>query len=125
VTSGTHQVLVVEDDDDIRETLVEFLEDHGYGAVGAPHGLDALEKLTHAALRPCVIILDLMMPVMDGMAFREELLRIPELSGIPVVVVSAYRDVQERAATLCAQHHLRKPLDLQEFLKIVKEHCSH
>jgi CheY-like chemotaxis protein len=119
---AAHQVLVVEDDEEIRESLLDFLEEHGYQAVGAVHGRDALDKLGGPDLRPCLIVLDLMMPVMDGGTFRNEQLRDPKLSGIPVVVISAYKDVDARAEGL-GTVHLKKPLDLRELLKTVQEHC--
>jgi CheY-like chemotaxis protein len=119
---GRH-VMIVEDDDDIRESLVEFLEEHGYRPVEAHHGRDALHKLSASAHRPRLIVLDLMMPVMDGCGFREEQLRHPELACIPVVVISAYRDADERATALNLQH-LKKPLDLRELLRVVQHHCA-
>lgn len=120
---STRQVLVVEDDEDIRESLLEFLEDHGYEAVGAVHGRDALDKLAAPDLTPCVIILDLMMPVMDGRAFREEQLERPELSEIPVVVISAYKDVRANTKDLNVASALPKPLNLATLLEVVEQHC--
>lgn len=120
----SHQVLVVEDDQDIRESLMDFLEDHGYQAVGAKHGRDALQKLAAVDVRPCLIVLDLMMPVMNGEEFREKQLRDPDLSTIPVLVISAYKDVHERAKSLSVQGHLSKPLDLRKFLSVLQAHCS-
>src|ERR1043165_7635813 len=96
----THHLLGVEDDAIIRESLVEFFEDNGYEATGAIHGRQALDELSRSTQRPCLIVLDLMMPVMDGATFREEMLRDPELSQIPVVVISAYRDLTDRVKRL-------------------------
>ncbi len=70
----------------------ERREDHGYAAVGAANGKDALDKLVARALEPALIVLDLMMPVMDGRTFRDEQLRDPDLARIPVIVVSAFRE---------------------------------
>ena len=88
----SHRIFVVDDEDMIRDSIVEFLDENGYEAVGAAHGRDALDKLTASEPRPCLILLDLMMPVMDGRSFREEQLQTPELAAIPVVLFSAYRD---------------------------------
>ena len=77
----------------IRDSIVEFLDDNGYQAVGASDGRDALDKLTASDPPPCLILLDLMMPIMDGRSFREQQLQTPQLASIPVVVFSAYRDV--------------------------------
>jgi CheY-like chemotaxis protein len=116
-------VLVVDDDDDVRESLMDFLRDYGYEPVGASDGRDALEKLTTAAIQPCVIILDLMMPIMDGRAFREKQLGSPELARIPVVVISAYKDVAEVLVELGVDNHFPKPLNLNALLKTIKKLC--
>jgi CheY-like chemotaxis protein len=124
VASGAvHQVLVVEDDVDIRQSLMDFLEDHGYQPVGAGHGQEALQKLGGADLRPCLIILDLMMPVMDGRTFREHQLLRPGLSEIPVLIMSASREVEQTARELRTAGHLPKPLNLPELLEVVRDHC--
>jgi CheY-like chemotaxis protein len=120
---ATHQVLVVEDDETIRDSLVDFLEENGYDAVGAVNGRDALDRLVAAGTRPCVIVLDLMMPVMDGQAFREAQVGVPELVDIPVVVISAYKDLPERAKKLKVAGHLEKPLKLADLLTLVRQHC--
>src|SRR5690242_10127431 len=93
-------IMVVEDDEEIRETLVDLLHDHGYEAIGARDGRDALDTLAHAKELPCLIVLDLMMPVMDGKAFREAQLQDPSLSKIPVLVISAYHDAEARSRAL-------------------------
>jgi len=123
MTAG-HRILVVEDEEMIRDSLVEFLDEQGYVAIGAVHGRDALDKLTASGPRPCLILLDLMMPVMDGRSFREEQLQTPELAAIPVVVFSAYRDVAQTAGELNAAGHLAKPLNLVTLLQTVRRYCS-
>lgn len=75
-------VLVVEDDDDVRDMMVELLEAGGYTALIARHGEEALAQL-RAGQRPCIILLDLMMPVMDGWTFCDEVQKDPALAGIP------------------------------------------
>jgi CheY-like chemotaxis protein len=114
-------VLVVEDDDDIRDSLIDFLEDHGYTATGAVDGSDALARL-RAEPRPAIVILDLMMPNMDGRAFLEEHQRDPALARIPVVVVSAYRDMPPAIDAFAIAGHLRKPLDLGALLAALEKH---
>src|SRR5207245_972875 len=95
-----HRVLVVDDDTEIRETMIDVLADAGYKAVGACDGVEALAHLRDDEDRWCVVLLDLMMPNMDGRAFRAEQLQDPHLSPIPVVIVSARNDVAEAAADL-------------------------
>jgi CheY-like chemotaxis protein len=121
---ASHRIFVVEDEEMIRDSIVEFLDEQGYDAVGAADGRDALDKLAAAAPRPCLILLDLMMPVMDGRAFREQQLKTPELAEIPIIVFSAYRDVARTAADLNAAGHLEKPLRLTDLLETVRRHCT-
>jgi CheY-like chemotaxis protein len=106
--------MVVEDDHLIREALVEALDEEGFEVVEAANGKEALDKL-HAS-PASLVLLDLMMPIMDGWQFREAQLLDPELSGIPVVVLSALRD--ERVS---AQRHFTKPCDLDALLDTVWE----
>ena len=118
-----HVVLVVEDDPDIRATLCEALEDNGYTTVGAGNGIEALDYLRSAPEKPCLILLDLMMPVMDGQTFRAEQRADPVLAEIPVVVISAYRDVEKYAAEL-ATEYLAKPVRLDTLLETARKHCD-
>ena len=115
-------VLVVDDDRDIRDSLVEALEDHGHRAVGAANGREALDVLRTSAEPPCLILLDLMMPVMDGREFREQQVQSPALADIPVIVISAYNDVGEQARALGVDH-LRKPLAMRGLLDAVRRYC--
>jgi CheY-like chemotaxis protein len=113
-------VLVVDDDQAIRETLCELLADEGYEAVGASHGREALDRLRTDG-RPCVILLDLMMPVMDGFAFRAAQLADPGLSAIPVVVITAMG--QASASSISADVVLSKPLRIERVLEAVSRFC--
>ncbi|MCA1825858.1 MAG: response regulator [Myxococcales bacterium] len=121
----THSVLVVDDDVDIRAALIDVLEDHGFEAVGAINGKDALDKLRAAPEeeKPCLIVLDLMMPVMDGATFRDEQLKSPDLASIPVVVVTAYRDIADQARMKITDF-LRKPLNIDDLIAAVKRYCD-
>ena len=117
------RVLVVEDNRDIRESIVELLEDNGYVAGAASDGVEALSKL-EAEPTPCVILLDLMMPNMDGRSFREEQLRRPQLSNIPVILISAHTGLAESARELRAAAHLEKPLKVSRLLETVRTYCG-
>jgi CheY-like chemotaxis protein len=117
------RVVVVEDDELIRDSLLEVLEDHGYEAIGASDGREALDKLAALDGPPCLIVLDLMMPGMDGREFRRLQLEDPALKSIPVVVISAFRDLDEIAKELAPAAHFKKPLKLKEFLNIIQTHC--
>ena len=115
-------VLVVEDDPDIRLSIVEFLEECGHHALGAENGQDALEMLRTAETVPCLIFLDLMMPLMDGETFRRAMLEEPTWAAIPVILMSAYRDVAERAERMGAEH-LVKPVGVDDLLRATRRHC--
>jgi CheY-like chemotaxis protein len=116
-------VLVVEDDRDIREGLLDNLIENGYESVGAANGREALTTLRTGDNLPCMILLDVMMPVMDGVAFREEQLRDPHLADIPVVLLSAHRDLAERAKALRAAAYLAKPFKMKDLLALALEYC--
>jgi CheY-like chemotaxis protein len=123
LTSMGHRVLVVDDDADIRETVIEVLEEHGHAAIGAANGNEALAHLRANADQPCLILLDLMMPVMDGRTFREEQLKDPALSPIPVVVISAFRDVVDTASQMNVAGHVKKPISLDDLVSLVDRYC--
>ena len=96
------KILIVDDDRDIRETLVEALEYEGYDVISAVDGLDALERLGSEEQSPSLILLDLMMPRMNGMEFWKELTRVETWARIPIVVVSADAQSRANAATMGA-----------------------
>jgi CheY-like chemotaxis protein len=113
-------ILVVEDDRDLRELLCEALRFEGYNVVCVEHGAAALRHL-QAGARPCMILLDLMMPVMDGWTFRSEMLKDATLADIPVVVMTAAG--QARARTVVANAVLHKPLEMNTIVDLVQAHC--
>jgi CheY-like chemotaxis protein len=121
---SAHRVLVVDDDLEIRESVMEILEEHGYEPVGAENGLEALDKLRSPGPTPCLILLDLMMPRMDGKSFRQLQLQNPELASIPVVVISAFRDVAQTLQEMKVVDLLKKPFKLQELLGLARRYCS-
>ncbi len=106
-------VLVVDDDPDIRSALTSVLEVEGYSVVSATHGGEALEQLR--TCRPQLIVLDLMMPVMDGPTFMAAKNSDPTISAIPILVMTATTRQRIEGAT----GFLRKPFDLETFLTAV------
>ena len=107
------RIMVVDDDDEIREALADVLTDEGYEVVGARDGHQALRYLREGQ-RPSAILLDLWMPVMDGWQLRHELLSDSTLSDIPVIVLTAVRD--QRAQGLMVADVLTKPVQLERLL---------
>ena len=114
--------MIVEDDPDTRAALAAFLETEGYAVAEAEHGLDALKQLR--TLRDVgLIVLDLFMPTLNGLGFREEQMKDAGLSSIPVVVVSADGNVPQKAAAIGARDYLLKPIDLDTLLATVQRYC--
>ena len=115
------KVLVVDDCESIREGIVLFLQREGFSAIGASNGAEALQYLESGG-RADVILLDLLMPVMDGWTFRRAQLRDPWLADIPVVVMSV---LEGRPVTgAYAVEAFRKPTDLKALLKTVGALCA-
>ena len=111
-------VLVVEDNDDIREAIGEILEAEGYETALAENGERALDLLAQVP-RPCLLLVDLIMPRMDGWQLLSVLSHDDRLATIPVVVMTAASDPK----TAADHATLKKPIDLAILLRIVREHC--
>jgi CheY-like chemotaxis protein len=116
------RLLLVEDDAEFRESLADLLRVRGYAVQAAAHGAEALALLRSGA-RPCLILLDLMMPVMDGWDFRRALLQDPDLAKIPVVLLSGASDVAEEARLLAVAGFLRKPCTARDVFALVERYC--
>ncbi|HUQ16986.1 MAG TPA: response regulator [Candidatus Saccharimonadales bacterium] len=111
------KVLVVDDHEDIRNTLTMALDDEGYEVRAAANGLDALSVLDEWT--PNVILLDLMMPVMDGWAFRKEQLRRHDGKAAPVVILSAAGELETHRATLSAAAFIPKPFEIDRVVETI------
>jgi two-component system, chemotaxis family, chemotaxis protein CheY len=116
-------VMIVEDDGDIREALATVLADEGMPALTAANGQDALVCLRTSPEAPMLIVLDLMMPVMDGWQFAAALRAQPSWARIPIVLLSAGDDLETHAKNLGACSYVRKPVDLEKLLGVV-EQCA-
>ncbi len=114
-------VLVVEDDDDVREALLLLLDNEGVHAVGATDGLDALGRI-EAGFRPSLILLDLMMPVMDGEKFLRARKANPALASIPVVVVSAMQRMRVDPVELDVDEMIPKPVNPVRVIDLVRHY---
>jgi len=112
-------ILLVEDDFDVREALVETLRDRGYEVESAGDGEQAMQLLRNGA-RPGLILLDLMMPRMSGSEFRMAQQVDPQLSDLPVVLLSADGRMEEKARALKVEGAIRKPIDLDELFETIE-----
>jgi CheY-like chemotaxis protein len=112
-------ILLVEDDRDVRDAIAEVLEEEGYQVARARTGVDALEQLGKSHRLPAAIVLDLMMPVMDGWEFWSLQQSHYEWASIPVVVISADTNAKDKSSALRPVACLRKPLDIDELLAIL------
>jgi DNA-binding response OmpR family regulator len=113
-------ILIVEDDADLREMMAQLLTLEGFRACTVANGREALEYLSQGD-KPDVILLDLMMPIMDGWEFRRQQEADATLSTVPVIVLSALD--QTRAADVNAVAFLKKPLDFDRLLELVRQYC--
>jgi CheY-like chemotaxis protein len=121
-------VLIVEDDPDIRKMLSALISTAGFHAVPAEDGLEALHLLRAVRHRapetPCLILLDLKMPRLSGNEFRRAQLGDPVVASVPVAVMSGAADLQQRAEALGAVAILPKPIDFDTLLDVVRRYCA-
>ena len=113
---------MVEDDADVREALIMLLEQEGIAAVGAVNGLEALDRIAEG-FRPQLILLDLMMPVMDGERFLQLRLKDARLNSIPVIVVSALQRMRVDPAALKVDAVIPKPIDPARVIATVRQYA--
>jgi len=121
---AVREVLVIEDDSDLRESLSQALRDYGFAVTPASNGQQALELL-RTGTRPSVILLDLMMPVLNGWELRDALREDPALAGIPQLVISAYMDeAEQHVLALPPGDCIRKPFPMRVLLEAIERHCA-
>lgn len=123
-------VLVIEDDEAIRDSIREFLELEGFRVVVASNGKEGLERLEEMTC-PCLIVLDMFMPVMDGAAFLQALRARPigyqdKVFSIPVALITAAPPASEKVATAkpLVREFIKKPIELDAFLQTVTQYCG-
>jgi CheY-like chemotaxis protein len=115
------RIAILEDDDSIREDLSELLEMEGYTVAAYRNGKEALDALAVATVLPSLILLDLMMPVMNGYQFLENVQKLPKLAAIAVLVLSADELATGRLKKDSVRAFMKKPIDLDPFLELVQK----
>ena len=110
-------VMLVDDDEEIRDTITGVLEAEGYTVIGVENGRKALDLLEKKK-RPCVVLLDLQMPVMSGWDFLKAVNGMREMEGLPIVVVTSYSEKADGA-----RRTIKKPLDVKQLISAVAEFC--
>ena len=117
-------IFVVDDDHDIRDALESGLDLLGYRVISASNGQEALEKLSQLENIPCMIFLDLMMPIMNGSQFRQRQVADPKLATVPVIVITADSDVRLKTAELRVNEVLQKPFDFSMLAQVAERYCG-
>lgn len=120
MNSEAYLILVVDDDSRVREATAELLEHKGFQVVQASNGLEALQLL-EGTLTPSAIFLDIAMPVLDGIGFRELQLRNPTIAGIPVIVITG--DERRLLPNLGIVSVLKKPVDPMKLVEELNRYC--
>jgi DNA-binding response OmpR family regulator len=115
-------VLVVDDDPAIRGLVADALRSEGYTVDLAAHGREALEAMR--ARKPATIVLDLMMPVMDGFSFIEACHKEQLCTGVPIVVISAVQDALKRIEEVEVHACIAKPFDLDDLVRLVGRYAQ-
>ena len=128
MTLPAGNVLIVEDDADVREMLAELLANDGFHTVSAEDGLEGLHLLRTVRRRapqvPCLVLLDLKMPRLGGHEFRRAQLGDPTVANVPIAVMSGAIDLEARAEALGAVAAVGKPIDCDALLTVVRRYCA-
>lgn len=117
-------ILIIEDDMDIRQSMSDIFEDLGYKVYTAANGQEGLNVLRKTEHPPGLIILDLMMPIMDGEGFRAEQVKDEALIKIPTVLLSADSRLPIRAKDIGFQEYVKKPIDLDHLISLAQKYCD-
>ena len=122
--AADHNILVVEDDSTLRNAMGDLLGEEGMSATGAENGQVGLDLL-RAGARPCLVLLDLQMPLVDGLTFRRRQLEDPRIAGIPVVVMTGQRGKAREAKRLGVALTMSKPIAPSRVVGVVERYCAH
>jgi CheY-like chemotaxis protein len=117
----THSVVIVEDSADARESLALLLEVNGHHVVTVANGIEALDAIRAGRIQPCVVVLDLVMPQMDGLSFLRDLRT--SHPNVPVIVFTGHEGFRKEALAGGCTAALLKPAEPEELLRLVDNHC--
>lgn len=117
-------ILVVDDDDDILNMTSFVLTRLGYPVTTADGGAKGLQMLETKKIEPCLILLDLMMPGMDGATFKKKLLELPESANVPVVILSGDTELATKAARMGAVGYEQKPISIERLAAVAAKYCK-
>lgn len=115
-------ILVVDDDADFRRLLQLWLTANGFDVTEASNGMEALRVMSRS--KPSLILLDLMMPVLDGRGFRTQQLRNPEFANIPVLCISAAHEAEQTAQEIGAAGCIMKPIEMDSLIDSIRAFCA-
>jgi CheY-like chemotaxis protein len=118
------KILLVDDSVDHQELLTMLFEEEGFDLKCASNGKEALELLRSMPELPAFILLDMMMPIMDGYTFRENQIKNPRLASIPVVVMTADNSVVAKSKDLGVAEFINKPANIEDLLEAAKRYCG-
>ena len=117
-------ILLVDDNAEVRAVLADFLSSHGYEVQTAGDGREALSSLTNSEIKPTVILLNLIMPLLDGWGFLAEFRKSRQFTQIPVIILSGLRAITERAQKAGAVAVMRKPVEPETLLRVLQHFAS-
>ena len=118
------EILIIEDDTEIRNTMIDFLEDEGFVVKAAENGAHGISILEASSVLPGLIFLDIMMPVMDGVEFRSAQLKDVNFSKIPTIIFSADGRVNQKVDTTGIVEVLKKPVELDDIISLANRFCN-
>lgn len=124
VPNCTLPILVIDDDEDILKMTSFVLKQLGYQVATANEASAGLAALKAKEYTPCLILLDLMMPVMDGAAFREKLLEIPQVANVPIIILSGDSELSSKAAELRVAGFEQKPISVARLAALAAKYCQ-
>ena len=119
-----HTVLIVDDNADGRESLALLLECQGFSVATAANGLEALHLMVTLGMRPCVVVVDLIMPIMDGLALRTRMAAEPELTMIPLIGLTGHEGLRRHALAEGFAAAFLKPGNLDDLMALIGNHCA-